>query len=138
MGARLIVNDKPFTIVGVTPPEFFGLETGKNFDVALPACSAALWDERNVSRSVFWLGVMGRLKPGQSVERAAREMETASGAWFDAVMPSGYSSGGIDAWKRFRLTAEANPIGTGSLRRRYESSIVLLLGIAGLVLVSPA
>ena len=32
------VHVDPFNIpvIGVTPPEFFGLEVGKNFDIALP------------------------------------------------------------------------------------------------------
>ena len=34
--ARLTLLDQPFTVVGVTPPSFTGLEVGETFDVALP------------------------------------------------------------------------------------------------------
>ncbi len=36
IGTSLPVEGVPFTIIGVTPPEFFGLEVGKAFDLALP------------------------------------------------------------------------------------------------------
>src|SRR5262249_17027965 len=36
VGEKIAVDRVPFTIVGVAPPEFFGTEVGKSFDVALP------------------------------------------------------------------------------------------------------
>ena len=36
VGKPLLVEGVPLTIVGVTPPEFLGLETGRSFDVPLP------------------------------------------------------------------------------------------------------
>jgi hypothetical protein len=36
IGARLTVEGVPFTVVGVTPPEFFGTEVGRWFDIAVP------------------------------------------------------------------------------------------------------
>ena len=36
MGRSLTLNGVPFTIVGVTPPSFFGPSVGRSFDVAAP------------------------------------------------------------------------------------------------------
>jgi hypothetical protein len=36
IGTPLVVERVPFTIIGVTPPAFFGAEIGRAFDVALP------------------------------------------------------------------------------------------------------
>jgi putative ABC transport system permease protein len=36
IGTPLVIERVPFTIVGVTPPEFFGAEVGRTFDVAVP------------------------------------------------------------------------------------------------------
>jgi len=41
IGRTLIILDRPVPIVGVTAPEFFGLEVGKRFDIAVPACAVA-------------------------------------------------------------------------------------------------
>jgi hypothetical protein len=36
IGRTLTVESVPFTIIGVTPPEFFGTEVGRTFEVAIP------------------------------------------------------------------------------------------------------
>ena len=39
IGRKLMVGDDPFEIIGVTPPDFFGLEVGRSFDLAMPVCA---------------------------------------------------------------------------------------------------
>ena len=73
IGRTLPIDGVPCTIVGVMPPEFFGVEVGQPFDVVLP-----LAIEPNVRRAraslhhpaALMLTVMFRLKAGQSVESA--------------------------------------------------------------------
>ena len=73
VGTRLLVERVPFTIVGVTPPEFVGIEVGQAFDVAIPlgtdplihGARTALDQPRSLP-----LAVMLRLKPDQSIEAA--------------------------------------------------------------------
>ena len=36
VGRSLRLDGVPFTIVGVTPPDFFGAEVGRTFDVVVP------------------------------------------------------------------------------------------------------
>src|SRR5206468_8826304 len=43
VGSTITLLNLPFTVVGVTPAAFTGLEIGQTFDVAVPVCSAALW-----------------------------------------------------------------------------------------------
>src|SRR5262249_8317944 len=63
IGKSVALGDRVFQVVGVTPPAFFGLEVGKQFDVALPLCSRALWWDNVLDRTdAWWLRVMGRLK----------------------------------------------------------------------------
>src|SRR5205823_1217466 len=50
VGRSLNVERVPFTIVGITPPEFFGPEVGRTFDIALP-----LGDEPLVKGRETWL-----------------------------------------------------------------------------------
>ncbi|HEV2448355.1 MAG TPA: ABC transporter permease, partial [Candidatus Sulfopaludibacter sp.] len=62
-----------FPIIGVTAPEFFGVEIGHRYEVAIPLCSDPMFWEpgknRIPSRTAWWLSIMGRLKPGWSVAR---------------------------------------------------------------------
>lgn len=133
-------GEVPFSIVGVTEPEFIGLEVGRPFDLALPFCakdrlSRSDADSSLRDRSLFWVGVIGRLKDGIPANQAARQLEARSAPWFEAVAPTEYDAATMGVWRRFRLTAEPRPRGIGQLRENYEAPLWLLLGITGLVLI---
>src|SRR5262245_15880707 len=61
IGRKLMLDDRPFDIIGVTPASFFGLEVGRSFDVALPICAEAVIrgeNNRLDSGTNWWLAVM--------------------------------------------------------------------------------
>jgi len=64
----LTLDGHAFEIVGVTPPEFFGVEVGHTFDVAVPLCAEPFTRAGGRSslerRDGWFLAAMGRLKPG--------------------------------------------------------------------------
>ncbi len=132
IGDKLVIGQKTFTVIGVTPPEFFGLEVGKRFDVALPICERAYALDR---LDYWWLVVMGRLKPGWTMARASESLNVISPGLFEATAPQGYGASQIEMYKNFRLTAAPAGQGVSRLRRSYETSLWLLLGITGLVLL---
>ena len=137
IGSRFVVLDRPFHVIGVTPPAFTGLTVGRAFDFALPLCTAdTLGQGRSSSRrDYFWLTVMGRLRPDMPLALASAEVQADSGGWFGATVPSGYSEKSLEQYRKFRL--EAIPAGNGVswLRNQYNTSLWLLLGITGLVLL---
>jgi len=138
---RYELAEAPFSIVGVTPPEFLGLEVGRPFDLALPFCAKERLhrsddaDSSLRNRSLFWVGVIGRRKDGVTAKQAAKQLEARSGPWFEAVAPNEYDAATMEGWRRYRLTAESRPGGIGQLRESYEAPLWLLLGITGLVLI---
>jgi predicted permease len=68
IGERLVVDGAPVTIVGVTPPEFFGVDVGRAFDVALPLeTEPVIRGTRSTLRRSRLL-IMLRLETGQSLE----------------------------------------------------------------------
>jgi predicted permease len=127
---RLLVNGQSKQVVGVTPPSFFGLSVGESFDIAQPLCRPP-----QVRRDVFSMIVMGRLQPGWTIERATRQVESASPAIFDVTAPTGYAAPTVERFKAFRLEAVSAAQGVSWLREEYDDSLVLLLGITGLVLL---
>jgi predicted permease len=127
---RLTVDGDPMEVVGVTPPEFFGLAVGERFDIALPLCQP-----KELRRDVFNVAVMGRLRPGWTVDRAAAHLETLSPGIFEATAITGYSAKTVERYKQFRLAAYPASGGVSVLRKTYDSSLWLLLGITGLVLL---
>jgi len=39
IGRTLTISRHPFQIIGVTPPDFYGVEVGRYFDIAVPLCA---------------------------------------------------------------------------------------------------
>jgi len=141
LGQNLIVNRHPLPIIGVTPADFYGVEMGRYFDVALPVCAEALVngeDSRLQSRSGWWLSVMGRLKPGWSVERAATQLRAISPGIFEATLPTEFNPQNAKTFLQFKLGAFPADSGVSELRGSYEKPLWLLLGLAGLVLLIAA
>jgi predicted permease len=138
IGQKILIEDYPVQVLGVTPPSFHGLEVGRTFDVAVPFCSAAgpnPAESNLVRRDFFWLTVMGRLKPDISLAQAAAELAALSPGIIEATTPSGYSNHALDTYRGYVLTAVPAAHGFSRLRQIYATSLWLLLGITALVLL---
>jgi predicted permease len=74
LGRIIELNDVPFTIVGVAEPSFTNLTPGKAQDLWLPIHIFprlhVSWGQNIDSLGNWWLVVLGRMKPGFSVEQA--------------------------------------------------------------------
>jgi len=83
-----------FPIIGVAAPGFFGVEIGHRFDVAVPVCSDPMFWEPGKghipSRTAWWLSLMGRLKPGWTLERAQAQIRTIAPAVMEDSLPPSY------------------------------------------------
>jgi putative ABC transport system permease protein len=138
LGRKLTLDHHTVAIIGVTSPSFFGLEVGRSFDVALPICSLpVLGGETNLldTGTVWWLTVMGRLKPGSPIEHAAAELGAISPSIFEATLPANYPAVNRADYLKFHLTAIPAGSGVSWLRDQYGDPLTLLLAIAGLVLL---
>ena len=135
IGSTLTLGDQPFTVVGVAPPSFTGLEVGETFDVALPVCSVAVWDSRLDRRDRWWLTIMGRLKPDWTVAQANDHLRTLSPGFLDATIAPGYDAGLIEGYRRLRFGVFPAGRGVSRLRETHGTSLSLLLGLTGLVLL---
>ena len=141
IGRSLRLNGVPFTIVGITPPEFFGIEVGRTFDVIVPVASEALIRGRDTildNPSTRFLTIVARLKPGQPLEAAATELRTAQPTIRTATLPRDLHRSGKQAFDRylsepFALVPAAS--GSSMLRERYERPVLALMAVVVLVLL---
>jgi len=138
VGRKLTLNDHPTEVIGVTPPGFFGLEVGSFYDVAVPICSqAVLWSEGHWldEGTVWWLNVVGRLKPGTTLEQANAQLTVISPRIFQATLPPNYPAENVKDYLKFKLTTVPAGSGVSWLRGQYSDALSLLLGTAFLVLL---
>jgi putative ABC transport system permease protein len=137
VGATLLIERVPFTVVGVTPPDFFGPQVGSTFDVAIPIGTQplVLRRDRLDQRTWWWLQVMGRLKPGQAVENATAGLAPLQPILRDLTRPSGLTAADAANYLGSPMTVTPAPGGVSELRSRYQRALTVLMAVAGLVLL---
>ena len=127
VGRQLTVQRIPFTIVGVMPPGFFGPDVGRMTDVMLPFAAEPLirrQESRLAAKSSWWLEIMVRLKPGQSLEQANAALR---------VIQPQITEGASRQLQPFTLVVAAT--GNSSLRSRFETPLLAMVVAVGLVLL---
>jgi predicted permease len=138
IGRTISVNTRSVEVVGVAPPEFFGVEVGRSFDLALPICAQALLGGEPdwlTNGTVWWLTVMGRLAPDQSLDVVNRQLAAASPALFQTSLPADYPRDLVKDYLAFTLQAVPGGMGVSALRTRYSDPLVILQLTTGLVLL---
>ncbi len=138
IGRKLSLDGHPVEIVGVTPAGFSGLEIGRSFDVAVPIAAEALLrgvNNRLDAGTTWWLSVIGRQKPGSSLEQATAYLNSISRGIFETTLPANYPVINVTNYLGFKLIATPAGTGVSTLRGQYSRPLWLLLSISGLVLL---
>jgi predicted permease len=138
IGRKMTIEHHPFEIIGVTPASFYGLEVGKQFDIAVPLCADPLIRGEYARLDVpheWWLSVMGRLKPGWSIERASAQLAAVSPQIFEATVITKFGAETEKHYLTYHLGVLPAGTGVSDMRRDYETPLDLLLAIAGFVLL---
>ncbi|MGD0010886.1 MAG: ABC transporter permease [Terriglobia bacterium] len=153
VGRAITINNVPFTIIGVTAPEFFGLQPGRSLDVWLPIHTQPQvepsWTEEGRSKFIrrddWWVLIMGRLKPGIGEQQARAALEVAfqqsMAAQEEAAKKTGPpqepsehgSPAGAQALPHLELAPASK--GLDYLRQEFSKPLFILLTVVGLVLL---
>jgi predicted permease len=135
VGRSLMVERTRVTIVGVTPPEFSGLELGRPFDLFLPIkTQPVIESELPLGPHAAFLWIMLKLKPGESLATATSMLRSMQPEIRLASLPPPLSP---SAFLRDPFLLESASTGTSvfSLRRRYDGPLLVLLAVTLLVLL---
>jgi putative ABC transport system permease protein len=135
VGRTLRLNSVPFTIVGVTPPEFFGTEVGRNFDVIVPLSTESLvrgTDSVIASAATNFLTIIARLRPDQSLEGATAALRASQEAIRKATVEPGAPT---ESYLASFFTLLPAATGYSNLRRDYQAPLLVLAAVVALVLL---
>jgi predicted permease len=145
IGLPLKLNQQFFTIIGVTPPGFAEIsQVDYHPVVTVPlACEPLLQSERSnlgtaKEPGVWWLNLMGRLKPDATYEQARDSLNGAFQAAALEVMPpprKANEPAQLEPKDFPRLIAESGSRGMQDSRRRYSATIYGLFIVVALVLM---
>jgi predicted permease len=150
VGAEIVLNGAPFAIIGVTPPEFFGLEPGQSVDVSIPLTSLALVQPQfaaagspfDVLTAPFrhWLHLMVRLRDGQSEVQALANLgpiyEQAMHQAAEGMRGLPFDSPGARSdLAQSRLKLESGSRGLAALREQFSKPLAFLMAVVGMLLL---
>ena len=129
IGKNVMFGERVFTIVGVTPPEFRGLDPGREVEITLPITQAR--DMLTNLQTWSWYTAIARLKPGATVEQATAQTNTI----FQSFMSAGIQTEEmrVKHFARIELTSAAR--GPGGLRARFAKPLYALSLVAAIVLL---
>jgi len=145
IGGSFVVENRPFTVIGVAPPGFFGdTLQGDPPDVWIPlqqeplVAGAAEGDGSLLRQPVSaWLRAVGRVRPGAKVDAMGPRLTTILRDWMQH--DSGYPSNWMPEIQRVltKQTIIIVPAGAGIavMKEQYGESLQLLLAVCGLVLL---
>jgi putative ABC transport system permease protein len=137
IGRPVRLNGRPFTIIGVAPPEFFGLEVGRSFEFAVPLRTEALIrgpDSALASASTNFLTILARLERGQSLESAASELRRVQPEIRGATLGR-WSKDVVDQYLTSPFTLVPAAAGYSNLRSNYERPVLILAVTVAFVLL---
>jgi len=137
VGKTIDLSGSPFTIIGVTPPEFFGLEVGTVADISVPMTM-----QRQVMPGVtgdrVQYRVMGRLKPGVTIEQAHADLSLLyqqilgdlAARFGDTIRAKG-----AQHLLERKLALTPGSQGLSVLRQQFSQPLFILMTVVGLVLL---
>jgi predicted permease len=130
LGKTIVVQGKPAIIIGITPPEFFGMKVGEAADFYLPlAPGKALSPSK--SPSLDWVLAIGRLKPGVSSALAISALQPVlRQIQAESKIPAVELRQVMD---HMVLTSAAH--GLSGLRHRFSLPARILMCVVGLILL---
>jgi predicted permease len=129
IGKVVQLNDQPVTIIGVTPPDFYGLAPGMDFNIMLPMASAGA--RRLTEKESWWFQAVGRLKPGVPLEQARAELDAIFQSFMDETTMNVEAR--RDAFNRIDLRSASR--GLNDLRQQFSRPLQALMAIVALVLL---
>ncbi len=137
IGSTIVMNTHPVTVVGITPPSFYGdriSETPPDFFLPISQEPAlGIYAVRNLPE-VGWLFLIGRVRPGTAIRPLQAKV---SGLLRQSLaqLPEYQTEHGREHLARGRVVLTPGGMGIARMQHGAEGSLYLLMGLSGLVVL---
>jgi predicted permease len=134
IGQSILINNVPYTVIGVTSPQFFGVDPADAPQVYLPMRAGSLLRQQVgesafIDQNYYWVEMMGRLKRGVDPAQAQAALAGPFAQWVASTASNDRERANLP-----RLRLEAGATGLDNLRRQYSKPLYVLLAMVGLIL----
>jgi predicted permease len=137
IGRTIALSGQPFTIIGVAPPEFYGLEVGRAADIFVPVMMQAVvmpaaedWVQGSIN-SAEWLTIVGRLRPGITPPQGVAAISALD--ILDPLITKPRTPGETPQRIPERLGLTSAATGLSELRDQYSQPLFILLVVVAVV-----
>jgi predicted permease len=144
IGKKVLVNNYPMTIVGVSAEGFAGIDPARSPQMRVPILMKPVivpeWEWVHMSdERTRWVQVFARLKPGYTLESAQGPLQ----GLFTQIRQHEMTLPGAKNWSQFQrerfmtglLKIEKADVGYSPLRNDFSTALVVLMAMVGLVLL---
>lgn len=136
-GQSILINNIPFSVAGVTPPGFFGVDPAAAPDFYIPLRTNLLLRLRvgandakdYLDQNFYWLEMMARLRPGVSQAQAQAALGPMFRQWVDST-----AANDRERLQLPELLIRDGAGGLDTLRRQYSKPLYVLLALVALIL----
>jgi predicted permease len=141
VGKTINLNNYPFTVIGVAPQGFHGVEVGAAPDVRIPLMMDGQVRKRGgkpilEDRGSMWLAVTARLKSGVSIEQAqAGADNTFQIAREPDVRRVTADTTDDRNFRSLRINLSSAKTGASNLSRQFSQPLTMLMCLVGVVLL---
>ena len=138
VGQTFVINGVNFTLVGITPPEFFGERVRRPPDFWLPIVFHPQIELRGnylEDNQAYWLMLLGRLKPGVDIQQANATVNHALRQFLTEQAGSQLTEQRQRGIQGTYVTLIEGKGGISGLRRIYSKPLRMLMAIVGIVLL---
>jgi putative ABC transport system permease protein len=144
LGKKILVNDYPMTIVGVSARGFAGIDPAQSPQIRVPVLMKPVmlpdwpWLHMDDRRS-RWVQVFARLKPGYTVESAKAPLQGlfTQIRTYEMTLPAAkdWSPYSREQFMKGQMLAESAAMGYSGLRNDFSTALLVLMSMVGLVLL---
>jgi predicted permease len=143
LNRTLKLGETTYSIVGVTPPEFFGTKVGEAPDIWIPLSMSGMvppypcGDTANCYKNDFAesLDIFGRLKPGVSVSQATTNVNLLFQQILRGFPDAELNQRNLDRLKKAWVPLTSMATGISELRSEFSDPLKILMAIVSLVLL---
>jgi putative ABC transport system permease protein len=144
VGKKILVNNYPMTIIGVSSEGFAGLDPAQSPQIRVPILMKPImtpeWSWLKIDdRRARWVQIFARLKPGYTVASSEAPLQ---GLYhqireYEMGLPAASTWSSYDREQFMKGTIQMEKAATGfsSLRNDFSSALIVLMGMVGLVLL---
>jgi predicted permease len=134
LNKQVRINNRAFTIIGVAPESFLGLDRYQRTDFYIPVAMQAVAHTSKAAsyqdRKDRWLNVYGRLAPGVTQTQANSELLAIASRWAQ-IHPESNADRTLRALTEGEITVENSPGNLAlSIGMLIMTGLVLLIGCA--------